>query len=48
MTTEKRSTILIVEDDQNVAAVLEARIESFGYSVCAVAQTGAQIGRAHV
>jgi CheY-like chemotaxis protein len=42
VTTKKRSKILIVEDDKNVAAVLEARLESFGYNVCAVAETGAQ------
>ncbi|MGD9007883.1 MAG: response regulator [Desulfobacteraceae bacterium] len=42
VTTKKRSTILIVEDDKNVAAVLEARLQSFGYNVCAVAETGAQ------
>lgn len=42
MTTKNRSTILIVEDDKNVAAVLEARLESFGHDVCAVAETGAQ------
>lgn len=42
MTTKKRSTILIVEDDKNVAAVLEARLQSFGYNVCTVAETGAQ------
>lgn len=42
MTTNKRSTILIVEDDKNVAAVLEARLQSFGYDVCAVTETGAQ------
>jgi DNA-binding response OmpR family regulator len=43
MATTKNSTaILIVEDDRNVAAVLEARLESFGYRVCAVAETGAQ------
>jgi CheY-like chemotaxis protein len=45
VTTKKRSTILIVEDDKNVAAVLEARLESFGYNVCAVAETGAQAFR---
>lgn len=42
MTTKRRSTILIVEDDKNVAAVLEARLESFGYNACAIAETGAQ------
>jgi two-component system, response regulator PdtaR len=32
--------ILVVEDDKNVAAVLEARLESFGYDVCAIAASG--------
>lgn len=32
--------ILVVEDDVNVAAVLEARLESFGYRVCDIARTG--------
>ena len=32
--------ILVVEDDKNVAAVLEARLESFGYDVCDIAATG--------
>jgi two-component system, response regulator PdtaR len=32
--------ILVVEDDINVAAVLEARLESFGYKVCDIARTG--------
>ncbi len=32
--------ILVVEDDANVAAVLEARLESFGYHVCDIARTG--------
>ncbi len=41
-TTKNPATILIVEDDQNVAAVLEARLESFGYNVCAAAETGVQ------
>jgi DNA-binding response OmpR family regulator len=36
------ATILVVEDDLNVAAVLEARLESFGYKVCATAETGLQ------
>jgi CheY-like chemotaxis protein len=40
--TKKPTAILIVEDNKNVAAVLEARLESFGYLVCAVAETGAQ------
>lgn len=34
------ATILVVEDDINVAAVLEARLESFGYKVCDIARTG--------
>ena len=36
------ATILVVEDDLNVAAVLEARLESFGYKVCGTAETGLQ------
>ena len=32
--------ILVVEDDVNVAAVLEARLESFGYTVCGIANSG--------
>lgn len=32
--------IFVVEDDVNVAVVLEARLESFGYSVCGIAHTG--------
>lgn len=39
---KKPATILIVEDDANVAAVLEARLESFGFKVCSIAETGAQ------
>jgi CheY-like chemotaxis protein len=34
------ATILVVEDDINVAAVMEARLESFGYTVCEIARTG--------
>jgi CheY-like chemotaxis protein len=34
------ATILVVEDDINVAAVLEARLESFGYQVCEIARSG--------
>ena len=34
------ATILVVEDDINVAAVMEARLESFGYNVCDIARTG--------
>jgi CheY-like chemotaxis protein len=32
--------ILVVEDDVHVAAVLEARLESFGYEVCDIAHSG--------
>jgi len=32
--------ILVVEDDVNVAAVMEARLESFGYTVCEIAPSG--------
>ena len=32
--------ILIVEDVPNVAIVLKARLESFGYEVCDIARTG--------
>ena len=32
--------ILVVEDDVNVAAVLEARLESFGYTVCDITPSG--------
>ena len=32
--------ILVVEDDTNVATVLEARLQSFGYDVCAIASSG--------
>jgi two-component system, response regulator PdtaR len=35
-----KAKILVVEDDKNVAAVLEARLESFGYDVCDIAATG--------
>jgi two-component system, response regulator PdtaR len=34
------ATILVVEDDANVATVLEARLESFGHAVCAIATSG--------
>ena len=37
---ETGAKILVVEDDKNVAAVLEARLESFGYDVCGIAATG--------
>ncbi len=32
--------ILVVEDDANVAVVLEARLEAFGYRVCEIARSG--------
>jgi CheY-like chemotaxis protein len=34
--------ILVVEDDVNVAAVMEARLESFGYKVCDIAHSGSK------
>ena len=39
-TAHSIANILVVEDDKNVAAVLEARLESFGYNVCDVTATG--------
>ncbi len=36
------ATILVVEDDPNVATVLEARLESFGHAVCAIARSGSK------
>jgi two-component system, response regulator PdtaR len=41
------ATILVVEDDINVAAVLEARLESFGYKVCDIARTGLKAIEGH-
>lgn len=41
------ATILVVEDDINVAAVLEARLESFGYKVCDIARTGLKAIESH-
>ena len=38
----KGAAILVVEDDENMAVVLQARLESFGYSVCAVAKSAAE------
>jgi DNA-binding response OmpR family regulator len=32
--------ILVVEDVANVAVVLKARLESYGYEICAMADTG--------
>jgi len=34
------ANILVVEDDENVANVLEARLISFGHDVCAIVRTG--------
>lgn len=34
--------ILLVEDVANVATVLKARLETFGYRICDIAHTGAQ------
>ena len=42
MSTSSSANILVVEDDKNVAAVLEARLESFGYTVCHIAASGLQ------
>ena len=38
--TNPSTNILIVEDDENVATVLEARLASFGHSICGVARSG--------
>jgi CheY-like chemotaxis protein len=35
------SKILVVEDDDSVATVLESRLESFGYRICGVVSSGA-------
>lgn len=35
-----KADILVVEDDKNVATVLEARLESFGFNVCDIAASG--------
>ncbi|MBI5062218.1 MAG: response regulator [Desulfatitalea sp.] len=35
-----QAKILVVEDDTNVATVLEARLESFGHDVCDIARSG--------
>lgn len=40
MNPQQSAKILVVEDDSNVAAVLEARLENYGYKVCAIADTG--------
>ena len=38
--TARHAAILIVEDDENVAFVLKARLETYGHSVCAIAGNG--------
>ncbi len=40
MANKNATTIMVVEDNVNVATVLEARLENFGYRVCAIANTG--------
>ncbi len=40
--------ILVVEDDTNVATVLEARLASFGHDVCDIARSGAAAVRGAV
>ncbi len=37
---KKAIRILVVEDVSNVATVLKARLESYGYDICGVANTG--------
>jgi CheY-like chemotaxis protein len=37
---KQRVSILVVEDDSNVATVLKARLEIFGYEVCDVVSSG--------
>ncbi len=37
---KKQVKVLVVEDVVNVATVLKARLESYGYEICAVADTG--------
>lgn len=39
-TNKRAAKILVVEDNKNVAAVLEARLRSFGYNVCEISPTG--------
>lgn len=39
---KQHAKILVVEDDPNVATVLEARLESFGHTVCDIANTGSK------
>ena len=40
MGEKKTARILIVEDVANVATVLKARLETFGYEICDVVNTG--------
>jgi len=40
--------ILVVEDDEHVAVVLEARLKSFGHGVCDIARTGPSAVRAAI
>jgi DNA-binding response OmpR family regulator len=40
MSGKKSTRILVVEDVSNVATVLKARLESYGYEICDVANTG--------
>ncbi len=40
MSANKPTRILVVEDVKNVATVLKARLESYGYEICDVASTG--------
>ena len=36
----EKTRILVVEDERNVAEVLKARLESFGYEVCRIVSSG--------
>lgn len=38
--TQEQINILLVEDVGNVATVLKARLESYGYGICDIANTG--------
>ncbi len=40
MNKQHAAKILVVEDDPNVSAVLQARLETYGYRICATADTG--------
>lgn len=42
------TNILVVEDDEHVSVVLEARLKSFGYEVCDIARTGPSAVRAAI